>query len=409
MDDAFGAAAWQDIGNAILTGSMLASAAEQSLGGKARQFLELQSELQQRSKTRFNNPDKWVWTRKLLEQASDQRCAELTASYFPEGVPIYDLCCGAGADAVALANRSEVTAVDCSPIAASITRINGYLNEKSLRTCVEDVANIRFDRSVWVHVDPDRRSDGRRTTNADKFSPNWGVLTKSITSTDGGSIKVAPASSHESFFKICLDADGKEIVPSVQFVSWGGSVRQQRWWWNCDAFKPCSITLSVWGSDRKFHHHVFDEVMPNNSPSILSDIAELCDGGCFIGDADGAVRAAKLQSTLASQLGLTLIGSSNGFFFRDEPPSDAQSSLITWFQVDETLPFDRKKLKRFLREREIGVLEIKTRNLDIDIDRLRVELQLRGENSATLLGTKCGSRAVAILARRINRQSRACD
>jgi hypothetical protein len=52
--------------------------------------------------------------------------------------------------------------------------------------------------------------------------------------------------------------------------------------------------------------------------------------------------------------------------------------------------FDRKKLKAYLRERGIGVLEIKKRGSDIVPEQLRKELALKGEGAATLIVTRVG-------------------
>jgi hypothetical protein len=53
-----------------------------------------------------------------------------------------------------------------------------------------------------------------------------------------------------------------------------------------------------------------------------------------------------------------------------------------------------------LAERAIGRLEIKKRSVDIDPEKLRRELKLRGDNAATLLVTRTGESLVAILAQR---------
>jgi hypothetical protein len=67
------------------------------------------------------------------------------------------------------------------------------------------------------------------------------------------------------------------------------------------------------------------------------------------------------------------------------------------------MPFDRKKLKSYLRERGIGVLEIKKRGADIVPETLRKELQLKGESAATLVVTRVGDAHRAIIAEAIQR------
>ena len=58
----------------------------------------------------------------------------------------------------------------------------------------------------------------------------------------------------------------------------------------------------------------------------------------------------------------------------------------------ERFPLDVKTLKRELGARDIGVLEVKKRGVDIDPATFRHKLGLRGSQSATLILTRVGGR-----------------
>jgi hypothetical protein len=60
------------------------------------------------------------------------------------------------------------------------------------------------------------------------------------------------------------------------------------------------------------------------------------------------------------------------------------------YRVLDELAFDRKRLKAYLRERNVGVLEIKKRGSDVSPEALRKEMALKGENAATLIVTRVG-------------------
>jgi hypothetical protein len=64
------------------------------------------------------------------------------------------------------------------------------------------------------------------------------------------------------------------------------------------------------------------------------------------------------------------------------------------------MPWDRKRVRRWLRERGIGRLEIKTRGVKEPVDALRGQLALSGDREATLLLTKVNQRVIALLAQR---------
>ncbi|MEO0531864.1 MAG: SAM-dependent methyltransferase, partial [Planctomycetota bacterium] len=62
-----------------------------------------------------------------------------------------------------------------------------------------------------------------------------------------------------------------------------------------------------------------------------------------------------------------------------------ESRLVTSFRVIETMPFDRKRLAGWLRDRGIGRLEIKVRGVDVQPEVLRKQLKPKGNAAATLL------------------------
>ena len=77
------------------------------------------------------------------------------------------------------------------------------------------------------------------------------------------------------------------------------------------------------------------------------------------------------------------------------------SPFVSSFRVREQLPADTKKLAQALRARGIGTLEIKKRGVDIDPAVLRKKLSLRGDEAATLIVTRVGSKRLTLLADRV--------
>mgnify|MGYP006184401391 CR=1 FL=1 len=68
----------------------------------------------------------------------------------------------------------------------------------------------------------------------------------------------------------------------------------------------------------------------------------------------------------------------------------AMNFQLRGYRVLDNLVFDRKKLKAYLRERDIGVLEIKKRGADITPEELRKQLDPKGKGAATLVVTRVG-------------------
>lgn len=382
-----------------------------------------QRQLRIRAAKKFSDSERWIWTTKLLEQSSDEKVARLISEAFPAGVRVLDICCGAGADSVALARRGPTLAVDCCEVACALTLSNLTLHfpEKNLSTlCVTSelssgenelevicspAESLKISADSWIHLDPDRRSNTHRTTRALYFQPGPAFLKRAIESSAGGSIKLAPAtkwnrlrSGTTPISDDSIDIDLSQI--GRQFVSWGNSVRQQRWWWNIDPYPAGSITLSILDDRESWRHWTVteQETFAYDDWTNIEDDWEAIQG--FVGDTDGCVRAAGVQGLLAEKNNASRIGNQLGYFLKDEPP-ESYSPLIDWFHVEATMPFDRKRLRAYLRQKNVGILEIKVRNIPIVPETLRNELKLQGRETATVLITRCGTKTVAIVARRV--------
>jgi hypothetical protein len=65
--------------------------------------------------------------------------------------------------------------------------------------------------------------------------------------------------------------------------------------------------------------------------------------------------------------------------------------------VAEELPFPLKQLRKALRERDIGRLEIRKRGVAVEPDRLRLDLKLAGRSGATLVLLRIGDTPRAFL------------
>ena len=93
--------------------------------GSVRTHLVLELvDLRNRAKAKFRHAERMFFTRRLLEQATDERIAAYKAARFPAGQPVADLCCGLGGDLVALAGRAVTAGVDRDPVALLYAEAN---------------------------------------------------------------------------------------------------------------------------------------------------------------------------------------------------------------------------------------------------------------------------------------------
>jgi hypothetical protein len=310
---------------------------------------------------------------------------------------VADLCCGIGGDLLALGNATATIGVDQSPIATHLAAANARavlnpLAQKriSLQTC--DVQRFALaDVSAW-HLDPDRRPSGSRTTSLAWSSPPLPVVEQLLVTVPHAAIKLAPAAQvSDAWQERCeLEWIGRDRQ-CRQLVAWHGNLAQA----------PGLRRATVLAGDDATPSDVRTVV---GKPDQIVPITDRLER--FILEPDPAVLAAHLTGALAAEHGLAALATGPSYLTGSLPVDDA---ALACFEVEEVLPAKIRTLAQSLRERGIGQLEIKKRGVDLDPERVRRELKLRGELAATLLFTPLAGRQVAILARRIKSRGHASD
>ena len=119
--------------------------------------------------------------------------------------------------------------------------------------------------------------------------------------------------------------------------------------------------------------------------------------GDHVYEPDGAVIRARLIGDLARATGTRPVGPGIAYLTGD---GFAPSPFHTPFAIDAVLPFDRQRIRKELRARRIGRLEIKKRGVDLDPAGFRKELALQGDEEAVLIVTRTADSRVALLCHR---------
>lgn len=314
-----------------------------------------------------------------LEQATRLRVAALHAGRFGEaGVDVVaDLGCGIGADALAFAALDlGVIAVERDELTAAVAAYN-LAPFPSAQVELGDAESADLSAVGGVWLDPARRADGRRLDDPTRWSPplDWafGVARERPTG-----IKLGPG----------LDRD---LIPEnceAQWVSVDREVVELVLWFGAVA-RPGVGRAAL--------------VLADSGPAELTAEGDSADAeagplGRYLVEPDGSVIRARLIGDLARILGGTMLDPTIAWISTDERP---QTPFGQAFEVVERFPLDVKTLKRELGARDIGVIEVKKRGVDIDPAAFRHKLGLRGSQSATLVLTRVAGDRVAILAERV--------
>ncbi|HEX2473152.1 MAG TPA: hypothetical protein VHK01_00315 [Lacipirellulaceae bacterium] len=366
---------------------------------KAHLLLE-QVELRRRAKEKFSAADRMFFTRVGLEQATDEWVARYKATRFAKqragaSTPpvIADFCCGVGGDLIALSEHGVIIGVDREPVAGHFAEVNASLFGSAGRITIfpERVEDFESDNVAAWHIDPDRRAGGRRTTSLDACQPSLDTIERQLAQVPHAAVKLAPATKvPPEWAERCelewISRDGE----CRQLVAWHGELV------GSPGLRRATI-LTTSAASRGVHAHGDEprSILGRHDQSIpVSNKL-----GDFVFDIDPAIRAAHLQGALAAGLNLSAVATGPSYFTGNSPIIDA---AVGCFKIEQVLPLRVRAIAEHLRDRGIGRLEIKKRGIDIDPEKLRRDLKLRGDNAATLLITPIAGRHAAIVAQRIS-------
>jgi SAM-dependent methyltransferase len=344
-----------------------------------------QSRLRQKARAKFGAfADRLLYTQAGLEQATRLRVAALHAGRFRDaGVArVADLGCGLGADALAIAALGiPVIAVERDEVTAALAAYN--------LAAFPDVEVVHADAEAFplegidaVYLDPARRTAGTgetsRLTRPDDYSPSVDFAFALGERMPVG-VKLGPG----------FDRDLIPAEAEAQWVSVDGQVVEMGLW-SRELARPgirrSALVLRETGAAE----------LTAAADSVDAGVRELGD---IVYEPDGAVIRARLIGALAERLGAGMLSPGIAYLTGDEL---VPTPFASAFRVRERLPASEAALKRALRERRIGTLEIKKRGIDVDPAALRTRLSLKGPESATLILTRVDGAHEALLVERVS-------
>jgi len=407
---------------------------------RAHLLLELK-DLRQRARPKFRQAAKLFFTRKGLEQATEDSIAEYKAARFQRFEKVGDFCCGIGGDLMSLSKgRTFASGVDHHPISALLARENCRRTGVSPDVSAQPIDNHHLQAvSAW-HIDPDRRTeppdrstdtpdrrteppdrstdtpdrstdtpdrstdtpdrrtdppdrrtDIKRTTNLMRSQPPVEQLQAWIRLNPNAVIKTAPANPGmgERWEEQC----------EREWISSRGECRQQvLWFGELTADPNIRRATRIYGNAVNDSESIAFETFTSQGVDE-TQFESRESAGRYVFDMDPAIRAGQLVACLAVARRLFGLGNNGSYLTGDAPISDP---MLSAFEVLESMSLDERKIKRYLREHRIGRLELKQKGTKRNLDQLAASWAVHGDQSATLLLYRQGRGERALVARRVS-------
>ncbi|MGW4755279.1 class I SAM-dependent methyltransferase [Streptomyces chartreusis] len=336
-----------------------------------------QARLRQRAVAKFGAADagRMFFTPNGVEQSTRASVAAYRAQRMRElGIgSVADLCCGIGGDAVALARAGiRVLAVDRDPATAAAARANaeglGLAGLVEVREA--DVTEVDTSGYEAVFVDPARRGGRGRIFDPEAYSPPLSWAVEAARTAPHAALKIAPGIPHEA---IPDDAE-------AEWISDGGDVKEAVLWFGS---APGAIRATLLPGPRT----LLSRGLPD---------PEVRPVGRYLYEPDGAVIRAHLVAEVADDLDGGLVDATIAYITADEL---RPTPYATAYEITDRLPFNVKKLKALLREREVGVLTVKKRGSAVEPEELRKKVKPQGPNAATVFLTRVAGAPTMLVGR----------
>ncbi|MFM8271030.1 MAG: methyltransferase domain-containing protein, partial [Gemmata sp.] len=151
--------------------------------------------LRQKARDKFPDAAAMYFTREGLEQSTSAAVASHRAKRFAPYGRVADLCCGTGADALALARAGlTVDAVDLDPLKVAMTAANAAALGLADRVnpVAGDARLVPLPGARAAFADPNRRAAGRRYLAPEDYAPALSALRARFGPDFPLGVKIAP-------------------------------------------------------------------------------------------------------------------------------------------------------------------------------------------------------------------------
>ena len=341
---------------------------------------------------KFTRAGAMFFTRVGYEQASSEAIARHCAQRFERFERVVDLCCGIGSDSIAIAGalreRGHVDAVDDDLDALSCARGNAaaYGVDEKIVFHHADALTFPLHGANAVFADPSRRSGAVRTRDSANYQPPLADLLarcREIPQQALG-VKVAPG------LRIEQDELRRNVGAPVEleYISENGTCKEALLW--------CGELASA---DRARQATIINSAGTHTVAAVkgatVARVAERQQSiGAWLAEPDAAVIRAGLIATVCAQVRATAIDAKVAYLTAD---AAAPTPFVRWFEVIDALPFGVKRVRQFLRARDIGRIIVKTRAFPLSPQEIVQLLKPRGQRNAVLICTTLNRRKMAIV------------
>ncbi len=341
---------------------------------RPRQASAVLQTLKLRAKAEIKFPGqapKMLFTDAGLQQTSQPAISKYRARKLASQ-SVLDLCCGIGADTLAFAAAGhEARGLDIDPVRIAIARHNADALDLVAQFEAADIRQSIPAGHDCIFFDPGRRdAQGRRIHNVERYLPPLSLA--------------RDWNAREILVKLSPAVDLRQLERyggCVEFISLAGNLTEALLWLNHPSAPPKATQLTEGGALHFGHER---EARANIAPP----------SGWLI-EPDPAIIRAGLVQNLAVNLDAALLDETIAYMTSDRK---SNSPWGRCWQILDWMPFQLKRLRRYLAERNVGKVTVKKRGFPLSPEELIAKLRLqKGEEERVLVMTRHRGKPIAII------------
>ena len=338
--------------------------------------------LRREASRKFSQADRLYFTREALEQASSREVAAYRASRYRGFARLVDLGCSIGSDTMALTQVAPTVGIDRDPLRLAMAQAN--LHALGLPGSVSfiqaDLASpLPLSPTPYplaLFFDPSRRSAGRRLFSVRAYQPPLSIIAEWLPVFPALGVKISPGVDLDELAG--YDAE-------IEFISLEGELKEAALW-----FGPLKT------ANRRATR------LPGPHTLVASPDAHLpiLEPQAFLYEPDPAVLRAGLVTTLGAQLNAAQLDPDIAYLTSDQLQP---SPFARAWAVEAWFPFQLKRLRAYLRERNVGKVTVKKRGSPLEPEALIGKLRLsgEGEQERTLFLTHLRGKPIVVIAQKV--------
>ena len=291
------------------------------------------------------------------------------------------LGCSVGSDSLAFSNHASVVGIDLDYLRLLMASANRgmYPGKFPIAFIQADLMSslpLILDGKTALFFDPGRRKDGKRAVSVHRYLPPLSILKQWLPVCEAIGVKISPAVN-------LLEISYYDT--EIEFISLRGDLKEAVLWF---------------GKLKSSHRRA--TILPgeytltgDSSTENLSVESRLGDPLDYIYEPDPAVMRAGLIKKLAVELNAFQLDEDIAYLTSAEC-KDTPFARV--WKIEEWMPFGLKRLRRVLREKQVGKVVVKKRGSPLVPEKLIHDLHLNGSGERILFLTHLRGKPIVILA-----------